>query len=183
MTQLIMYPEVAEKIALGTKKHESLIRAQIIEKSKQDHIYATCPDDKNRRFTDELAFLKWSREAGSVILSFMDNEDLAGIVFFREKTHELAQSSATFALRIYEGYTGQGLSKQLMRESHSWLFDTATQTENADFQWIKGAQSVWLSVLPDNHPALRAYDLFGYDIRGLDEVKNRVIMEYYGYNE
>lgn len=156
---------------------------QLVAKSKEKEIIKQCPEDSLRRFHNYESIQKWSREVGTVVLGFhTQSNDVAGIVFFREKEHPLATPQTTFAIRIYEGFSGRGLAKKYMDASHQWAFRQMEET-SAMAPWMSGTRGIWLSVKPDNIRALSAYNSFGYKTCGVDTIKNRVIMEYHGVNE
>ena len=146
------------------------ITKQIISKSQQNEITANCPDDTDRRFTNKEAMLQWGRETPTTIMSLMKGYDLAGMIFFRKKEHELSRYDTTFAIRMYHGYRGMGLASEFMRDSHDFFMRPIGDV------FRNPTQGIWLETDRKNTGALELYKKFGYvAVGGRAE---RVIMQY-----
>lgn len=139
---------------------------QIIEKSRQPHVMKfEREEDTEGRFKDREAYKAWAQK-GRVIYLLINtqNDDLAGVIWFgkRENPHIDNKYSMTFGIRLYEDYLGKGLSKPLMRASHS------------DIKNIFEDEFIWLDYDVSNFIAGKAYKSFGYEEIGQSD--GRVIM-------
>lgn len=130
---------------------EQLVQA-IVQSSKQDHIRATTPDDELVRFTDREAFCDWFAQ-GKLLFALMQTstQALAGIGWFSQQTNVYAKHAThTYAHRLYEGFTGKGLSTPFAAVLH------------ARAKQHIGEGPYWLSVRRSNYAAIRTYENIGY---------------------
>lgn len=76
-------------------------------------------------------------------------EDLGGVIWF---TPDQQAQAPHFAIRIYEGYVGEGLARPFMTLAHARIANTAM-----------AAAGVQLSVSNENIRARQLYESFGYE--------------------
>ena len=156
---LRLYRVDADKIS-----HEFL--AQIIEKSRQSHIMKfEKEEDSGGRFKDEKSYRSWADKKRVIyLLADSKNGDLAGIIWFGKRNNPKIDKkySITFGIRLYEGYLGKGLSKPLMKASHS------------NVKNIFSSKYIWLDYDANNFIAGKAYKSFGYEELG--QADGRIIM-------
>jgi hypothetical protein len=95
---------------------------QLIEKSRQANILKYTPNDAAKRFGSQSMLDNW-RAAGREIHWLLGaNNDLAGIIWYGKKPLPLKVKlpetpAETFAIRLYDGYTGHKLAVPFMRQS------------------------------------------------------------------
>ncbi len=169
------------------------LAGQLIEKSLQPEIKKYCPNDQARRFASLETFEDWWRQTPTTLIGFYGQEqDLAGIVFFRGRNpkNEFKEtdcsSEVTFAIRIYDDYRGSGLSRIAMRDAHNWLFSNSVENPedlqhfanqpNVQQSGLDVSGGVWLSVDKNNPRAQKLYQKFGYVVCGQND--QRILMEY-----
>lgn len=140
------------------------LRIKIIEKSRQLHIMKfEADEDAGGRFKDLQSFEKWAKKK-RVLYLLMDNDELAGIIWFGERTNSKidARYKLTFGIRLYEGYVGKGLSKPLMKVGHQ------------DIKNYFESRHIWLDLDEKNVAAERAYISYGY--KEIIRADGRIIM-------
>lgn len=138
---------------------------QLIVKSRQPHVMRYEGDeDAHGRFKDRDAFLEWAKNKRRIFYLLLKDKDIAGVMWFggRFNDHIDKSYSLTFAIRLYEGFVGVGLSKPFMAVAH----------EDAQKRLPKG--KIWLDFAAENIAAKKAYESFGYNYLG--EFDGRVIM-------
>jgi hypothetical protein len=139
---------------------------QIIKKSRQSHVMKfEADEDAGGRFKNREAYKDWATKKRTIYLLLnSDNNDLAGIIWFgnRQNPNIDQKYTLTFGIRLYEGYLGKGLSKPLMKASHSDIKNVLTD------------KYIWLDYDEDNFIAGKAYNSFGYEELG--RANGRVIM-------
>lgn len=138
---------------------------QLIEKSRQAHVMEhEGHEDAGGRFRDKRAFLDWSKDKRRVFYLLLSGDYLAGVIWFGKRVNEHIEPkySLTFAIRLYEGFVGRGLSKPFMGVAHDGMA-----------KYFPG-QNIWLDFAADNLAAQKAYESFGY--RYLKQHDGRIIM-------
>lgn len=138
---------------------------QIISKSRQQHIMKfEGHEDTEGRFKDRQSYQVWAAKKRIIYLLMGKNGDLAGVIWFGERTNPNIDPkyTITFGIRLYEGYLGKGLSKPLMNASHE------------DVKNVLSDEYIWLDYDEKNLIAGKAYRSFGYEELGRAE--GRVIM-------
>ena len=81
----------------------------------------------------------------------INTNKLAGMAWFSARTNVAAKDAThTYAHRLYEGYTGRGLSVPFAAVAHQRAIPYI------------GKGPFWLSVLTTNTPAVRTYEEIGY---------------------
>ena len=130
---------------------EAIIEA-LVQNSRQDHIMATTPNDQLVRFANKNAFLDWfahGKLLGTLIET--NTQSLAGVAWFSKQTNPHAKHATyTYAHRLYEGFTGRGLSTPFAAAMHKRAGEYI------------GSGPYWLSVLISNTAAIRTYEHIGY---------------------
>jgi GNAT superfamily N-acetyltransferase len=134
--------------------------AQLFQKSRQPNILKYTPKDAAKRFGDQEMFDKWKAGGREIYWLLGKNDDLAGIIWYGRKAFplqgELAENpSETFAIRLYDGYSGHGLAVPAMKQT------LRLHTEAAKQRGEKPA-GLWLETDADNPAALKVYKNFGY---------------------
>ena len=149
----------------------SWYRDQIIAKSHEPHILKHTPKDAESRFTDIVAFDKWYAKGRKLFMLANGSGELGGIVWYgKEKAPDYLKTEAnhTFAIRLYEGFMGQGLGKPFMKTTLDSYMRGLTQQDLNEFGGI------WLETCDDNDAAMALYPKFGFEIMAND--KERVGM-------
>lgn len=140
---------------------------QLIAKSQEPQILVATPADAAKRFTDERAFVQWYGQGRLVHLLVNNKGDLAGIMWYGCRVCPLTMDNpptVTFAIRLYEGYTGRGLARPFMLKSLMRLV--------ASGHLDKDYNGLWLATSLSNEAGLHNYSKFGYKeiARGSEKV-------------
>ena len=168
--------------------HNERLVNQLIEKSTQPHIAdeLACPRDAKSRFASPESFDAWLHKGEGRSPYFLTGEDgdLAGIVWFGpEKAPESIASDSetdpnyTFAVRIYEGYTGKGSAKEFIK---ACLCDYVSQLLESGK--LEGLRGIHLETNVANKGAEHLYNAVGWrevhrtDGNDADPIKNRITM-------
>jgi GNAT superfamily N-acetyltransferase len=131
------------------------LERQLIQKSHQPHILEHTPNDAAKRFTSAEALTEWLQNDRRIYWLVGPKHDLAGIVWFGPKEFPLdmqlpVKPTDTFAIRLYEGYTGKGLANPFL-----------AQAFELEAEWAKGRGElppiVWGETDADNPAALSTY--------------------------
>lgn len=157
--------------AIGVGEDEALIR-QLVDKSRQAAILEFTPKDAAERFKDIDAFHAWQAKGRTVHWLLAADNQLAGVIWYgpapcpTDLGLEFVPDQ-TFAIRIYEGFTGHGLARPFMSQSlHIYM-----QTLQAAAETMNG---IWLETDLDNAAARAVYTKFGYQELHADD--KRVMM-------
>lgn len=133
---------------------------QLVEKSRQPNILKFTPKDASKRFGDEEMFKKWLAADREIYWLVGEDNDLAGIIWYGKKDFPLdidtpEKPTETFAIRLYDGYSGHGLAVPAMRQTLRMHVRAARK---------RGEQpaGIWLETDDDNPAALHVYTKFGY---------------------
>ena len=147
-------------IAVGRNPHyESLLE----KKSQQRNIRQHTPKDASERFASPLLFEQWYKKGREIHWLITDNDDVAGIIWYGASSFPLdwqklslpEEPTETFAIRLYDGYTGRGLARPFMLESLRIHIQRELKQKNS-------IQAIWLETDIDNIAAVAAYTKFGY---------------------
>jgi hypothetical protein len=132
---------------------------QLVERSKEAPVRDMCKNDADKRFKDVNAVAKWQtkerlslplvREAGRGSLELMGFGWIGPGVPGEDEPY-IPGATTTFAVRIYEGATGQGNARPY----------TEAIVAAHDKQF--GSEGVWLEAWGDNQKALRPYEQAGF---------------------
>jgi RimJ/RimL family protein N-acetyltransferase len=124
------------------------IAEHLVERSRQPIIQAMAPRDETERFSDVDTALDWSsRSPERIFYSLAQSAHLAGVIWFTPGL--LHDAQYTFAVRVYEPYSGRGLGAAFGEVAHEDL--------EKDYQ---GA--IWADVLSNNQPSQRLARKLGY---------------------
>ena len=153
----IMRP-IVEFIAYG---EDIDLESQLIEKSLQDNILKYTPKDSKERFGNLEMLKNWKSKGREVHWLIGPDKDLAGIIWYGKSEFPLdldlkETPEETFAIRIYDGYTGKGLSRPFMTQSLRLLVEQR-RAKGQDLH------PIWLQTDIDNLAALSSYTKFGYE--------------------
>lgn len=134
---------------------------QLVAKSRQPAMLEHTPKDAGSRFTSFEAFKSWNSDKPRELhwLLGKDN-DLAGFMWYCRAELPLEvdlpeKPGETFAVRIYEGYSGHGLARPFL--NMSLKVHLALQKERGE-----PPTGIWLETDVDNPAAVSAYTKFGY---------------------
>lgn len=138
----------------------------LVEKSQEEAIKTYTPDDAAVRFKDKEPADEWYAKRKRLVYAMYKGDDLAGVIWYGENPQEGLGARYTFAIRLYESASGQGLSHQFMQDAQR------------DFTAETGETDVWLKVDKSNERAIHLYIKFGYEIA--NEQGDSWLMEYAG---
>ncbi|MBW3569067.1 hypothetical protein KY385_02965 [Candidatus Parcubacteria bacterium] len=163
-------PERLKDIGLHVEVYEAenlpeIYIDQLIEKSRQPHVLEyEGHEDAGGRFKDREAFNRWTKDKKRIFYLLLEKENIAGVIWFGERQNQHIDRSygLTFAIRLYEGFVGKGLSKPFMRVAHDGMK-----------KYYPG-QKIWLDFAAENVAAQKAYESFGYKYLGTSD--GRMVM-------
>ena len=160
-----------EYIAIGS---DSNLENQLVQKSQQENIAKFTPNDFAKRFGSIEMLKKWQSKGRKLFWLLGPGQDLAGIIWYGEDElpFELdgdEKPNETFAIRIYEGYNGKGLSNPFMTQSLKvYVDEKLKQNEKLPI--------IWLQTDTDNIPALKSYTKFGFKEVRRDEKRVTMVL-------
>lgn len=124
------------------------IAEHLVERSRQPIIQAMAPRDERERFTDVDTALDWSASSPDrIFYSLAQSAHLAGVIWFTPT--QLLDAHYTFAVRVYEPYSGRGLGAAFGEVAHG---DLEKEYEGA----------IWADVHVNNQPSQRLARKLGY---------------------
>jgi GNAT superfamily N-acetyltransferase len=146
-------------IAIATG-HDPQIEQQLFAKSQEPSILQYTPKDATQRFGNTEMFDQWKAGGREVYWLLGAHNDLAGIIWYGKKAFPLhiklpELPSETFAIRLYDGYSGHRLAVPAMRQT------LEIHTKVAETRGEQPA-GLWLETDTDNPAALKVYTRFGY---------------------
>ncbi len=158
-------------LAVGS---DPALERQLIEKSRQSNIVKYTPKDASSRFGSQEMLEKWRAGGREIHWLLGKDNDLAGIIWYGKKDFPLDMQlpevpTETFAIRLYDGYTGHRLSGPFMRQSLA---------VHAKMQKEQGGSvaGIWLETDVDNPAALASYTKFGYQEVGRDDKRVTMVL-------
>jgi len=161
---------LVKRIAVGVD--DNLVE-QLVANSQQAAIKQFTPKDSAERFSSPESFAQWQAKGRTVHWLLADDNKLAGIIWYgkAESPIELPEPAPdeTFAIRIYEGFSGQGLARPFMKKSLQ-IYASAKMAAGDPFNGI------WLQTDVDNPAALASYQKFGYTEVTRDEKRVTMIL-------
>lgn len=136
------------------------LHKQLVQKSLEPNILKYTPNDAKKRFGNAAMLKKWLTKGREIHWLVGADNDLAGIIWYGKSEFPLDIGLSeipqeTFAIRIYDGYSGHGLARPFMTLS----LRTAVQLKQARGEEVVG---IWLQTDADNPAACAAYLKFGY---------------------
>lgn len=151
------------------------LEAQLINKSRQPNILRFTPNDAAKRFGDQAMLNNWLAKGREIHWLLGADDDLAGIIWYGKLPFPLQPDSEetpeyTFAIRLYDGYTGHRLSVPFMEQS---LGIYARSKQEAG----EPLTGLWLETDIDNPAALAAYTKFGYREVGRDDERVTMVLD------
>ncbi|MGH7192834.1 MAG: hypothetical protein ACREJM_04770 [Candidatus Saccharimonadales bacterium] len=151
------------------------LEKQLIKKSREPNILRFTPNDAARRFGDESMLEDWLSKGREIHWLIGEGDDLAGIIWygklaFPSKADSEEAPEYTFAIRLYQGYTGHHLSVPFMRQSVG-IYARAKQEAGEPLTGL------WLETDIDNPAALAAYTKFGYREVGRDDKRVTMVLD------
>lgn len=153
----VMRPTV-ECIATGWSEE---LEDQLIQKSREPNTVRYTPNDHKKRFGDRQMLAAWKSRGRIIHWLLGPHKDLAGIIWYgaSEFPYDLVLPEVpeeTFAIRIYDGFAGQGLARPFMTQSLR-IYVQQKQSNGEE------VSPIWLQTDLDNPAALAAYTKFGYE--------------------
>lgn len=147
-------------LSIATGAEPDLER-QLFEKSREPNILRYTPKDAASRFGDKTMFDGWKAGGRELYWLLGKDNDLAGIIWYGKKAPpeglDLPEApSETFAIRLYDGYSGHGLAVPAMRQT----LQIHARSAEARGERLTG---IWLETDADNPAALKVYTRFGYE--------------------
>lgn len=160
--------------AIATGNTTGLVK-QLIEKSCQPNMLKHTPKDAAKRFGDKKMFDAW--KAGRRIYWLIGKgDDLAGIIWYGKKQFPLGGDvlsetpGETFAIRIYDGYSGHGLAVPAMRQT----LKLYARSKKERGEPVTG---IWLETDVGNPAALAVYKKFGYREVARDDKRVTMVLD------
>ena len=158
----LIAPNSALKAAISNiaTGRDADLERQLIKKSHQPHILEHTPNDAANRFTSPQALETWLQNDRRIYWLVGPKHDLAGIIWFGPKPFPLdlklpVKPTDTFAIRLYEGYTGKGLASPFL-----------AQAFELEAKWAMGRGEqppvIWGETDSDNPAALSTYFKNGF---------------------
>ncbi len=162
---------LGRQIAVG---EDPALDAQLVTKSRQPAILQYTPRDAQERFGNEQMLEKWRAKGREMHWLLGAKNDLGGIIWYGPAQFPLSLDLAevpteTFAIRIYEGYSGHGLAVPFLKQS----LRLHLQFMKEKNQPISG---IWLQTSVNNPAALAAYSKLGYHEVFRDDAKVTMIL-------
>jgi hypothetical protein len=167
--QALRFVEVFPKQVEGRQlmviagQHDMFLE-QIVEKSRQPDIAARTPKDATQRFRSLETARQWLAGGRQLYMLTDEGGDVGGIIWYAyrripAKFRGKYQENHTFAIRLYEGYNGKGLSEKFMQDTlKDYFARLEAGAENAqDFRGL------WLQTGTDNIVARHAYKKRGFE--------------------
>ncbi len=147
---------------------------QLIKKSQQPSIIRYTPKDAEERFGNPTMLQQWRAKGRQVHWLLGIDDDLAGIIWYGSAAFPLDLPLATiptetFAIRLYDGYSGHGLAAPFMRQSLG-LYVRAKQSK------AEKITGLWLQTDTDNEAALKVYAKLGCQEVGRDSKRVTLVL-------
>ncbi len=146
--------------------------SQLIEYAATDEGLKFTSDPK--RFKDKESFDEFSKEIMAYYALTSEDDDLLGIIWFHDLDLYLnkenpSEYGISFAIRLYAEARGKGLAQPF------------TEEVMEDFKESKEYKShphkkIWLSVSPENEPAVKLYHKLGFKDLNIDEEHHKLLM-------
>lgn len=120
----------------------------------------------SKRFANIESFDKWMKIPREIYTLTNKNDELLGIVWFREQDLKSeSEYGITFAIRIYGKARGKGLSEDFLKKA----FDEYKKLRNP-------SKKFWLETRADNLSAINLYEKFGFKKLRDSDAGERIIM-------
>ena len=152
-----------------TEKMTPTQMRQLIKHSNFDEIIIKSTNDRER-FSDQASVDKWLKKKRKFYILIDEEDKLMGIIWFGKETIPTKDKkySITFAIRLYEGNRGKGYAKKFMKEAITKFKLTS--------EYKKRTGGFWLITNPDNLPAIKAYEYFGFKKIPYEDSEGRILM-------
>lgn len=145
---------------------------QLVEYAATDEGLKFTSDPK--RFKDKKSFDEFSKDILAYYVLTNENDDLLGIIWFHDldlylNKEKPSEYGISFAIRLYGEARGKGLAQPF------------TEEVLADFEETKEYKShphkkIWLSVSPENEPAVKLYRKLGFKDLEINKEYNKLLM-------
>jgi GNAT superfamily N-acetyltransferase len=145
--------------AVANGDDDALI-SQVVAKSQEPAIKEFTPKDASKRFGTEEMFKAWKAGGRDLYWLIGQDGDLGGIIWYGKKAFPLditlpEPPAETFAIRLYDGYSGHGLAVPAMKQTLRLHVQAATERGEP-------VSGLWLETDSDNPAAIHVYTKFGY---------------------
>ena len=145
---------------------------QLINYAKTDDGLKYTSDHK--RFKDKDSFEEFSKEILEYYVLTNEEDDLLGIIWFHDLDLYLNKESPSdygisFAIRLYGEARGKGLALPFTEEVMS-------DFENSEAYKSHPHKKIWLSVSPENEPAVALYRKLGFKDLEINKEHNKLLM-------
>ena len=125
---------------------------QIVHNSRQNHILDMTPNDASSRFaTATSTAQRLLYHDITLVLVDQEYDQVAGLAWFSPQIKSDVQADVTYAHRLYEKFTGRGLSIPFAKASH------------AIASRLLGNVVSCVYTHAHNAPAIRTYEAVGYE--------------------
>ncbi len=140
--------------------HDEQLEQQLFRKSQEPDILKYTPKDATKRFGSSEMFDAWKAGGRELYWLLGKDKDLAGVIWYGKKAPPKQidmpeQPSETFAIRLYDGYSGHHLAVPAMRQTLR-IHAEAAQSRG------EPVPGIWLETDTDNPAAFKVYTRFGY---------------------
>jgi RimJ/RimL family protein N-acetyltransferase len=140
--------------------NDEQLEQQLFRKSQEPNILQYTPKDAAQRFGSKEMFEAWKAGGRELYWLLGKDNDLAGVIWYGKKAPPKQvdmpeQPSETFAIRLYDGYSGHRLAVPAMRQT----LQIHAKASEARGEPLSG---IWLETDTDNPAALKVYTRFGY---------------------
>ena len=126
----------------------------------------------SERFASTEAFDTWHEERD--VLWMTHEEQLSGVIFFGPKQPSLdillpvvTTNPHTMGIRVYDGYSANGLGTQLMNVGHWHYLEKFAPADEPDLIWVESQH---------DNPAVGMYERFGYKPYAFDNGSGTSLM-------
>lgn len=146
--------------------------SELIEYAQTDEGLKYTSDPK--RFKDRQSFDNFSKEILAYYVLTNETDDLLGIIWFHDLDLYLnkenpSEYGISFAIRLYGEARGKGLSEPFTNEV------LANFKESAEYK-NHSHKGIWLSVSPENEPAVKLYKNLGFKDLEINKEYNKLLM-------
>lgn len=146
--------------------------SQLIEYAATDEGLKFTSDPK--RFKDKKSFDEFSKEILAYYSLTDDEDNLLGIIWFHDldlylNKEKPSEYGISFAIRLYGEARGKGLALPFTEEVMA-NFESTEEYKNHPHK------KIWLSVSPENEPAVKLYHKLGFKDLEINKEHKKLLM-------